>query len=76
MKAFEVLILAKPMIEKIMSVGLNPRDVQYLDLYGEYIRLKKEGHKVTYIEAYLCEEFNIRKTKFYELIKQFDSDIY
>lgn len=75
MKTVEVLSLAKPMLEMLISAGVNPKDVQYIELFNEYIRLKTEGHKVTYIEAYLCDEFNIKKTKFYELIKVFDSDI-
>lgn len=75
MKAHEILLLAKPMIDILLSAGISPKDVQYISLYNEYIRLKAEGHKVTYIEAYLCDEFNIRKTKFYELIKQFDSEV-
>lgn len=75
MKAHEILLLAKPMLKMLLSAGISPKDVQYLDLYSEYMRLKSEGHKVTYIEAYLCEEFNIRKTKFYEIIKLFDSEI-
>jgi len=75
MKAHKVLSLAQPMLETLFSAGINPKDVQYLDLFNEYVRLKKEGHKITYIEAYLCEEFNIRKTKFYKLVKQLDSEV-
>ena len=75
MKAHEVLLLAKPMLAVLFSAGISPKDVQYLDLYNEYTRLKSEGHKITYIETYLCEEFNIRKTKFYELIRSLDTEV-
>lgn len=75
MKVYEVFTMAKPLIEKLTSSGINPKDIQYMDLYDDFLRLKNEGHKVTYIEAYLCEEYGIKKTKFYELTKLFDIDL-
>lgn len=75
MKAHEILTLAKPMIEKLMSAGISPKDIQHLDLYRDYLRLKGEGHKLTYIEAYLCDEYDIKRTRFFELIKKLDTDL-
>lgn len=75
MKAHEILTLAKPMIEMLMSVGVSPKDIQHLDLHKDYLRLKNEGHKITYIEAYLCDEYNIKRTRFFELIKKLDTDL-
>ena len=75
MKVHEVLSLAKPIIEKVISAGINPKDIQHLELYNNFLRLRNEGHKMAYIEAFLCEEYNIKKTKFYELIKNFDTEL-
>lgn len=75
MKVFDILIFAEPIIKKLLEANVNPKDVQYLELFSEYQRLSAEGHKTTYIEAILCEEFDIKKTKFYEIIKSFGSQI-
>lgn len=75
MKAHEILTLAKPMIEKLISAGISPKDIQHLDLYKDYLRLKGEGHKIAYIEAYLCEEYNIKRTRFFELTKKLGTEL-
>ena len=75
MKAYEILALAKPMLETLVLAGISPKDIQHLDLFGDYIRLKKEGHKIAYIEVYLCEQYGLKRTRFYDIIKKFDIDI-
>lgn len=75
MKVHEVLQLTKPMIDKIQSIGMNLKDLKYIELCEQYLTLKREGHKMTYIEVHLCEKFNIKKTKFYELVKIFNTSI-
>ncbi len=75
MKAHEILVLARPMIEKLAHAGISPKDIQHLSLYDDFSRLKGEGHKITYIEAYICEEYNIKRTRFYDIIRKFDTDL-
>jgi len=75
MKVADILTLAEPIIKKLLDGNINPKDIQYLELFSEYERLSSEGHKKTYIEVILCEEFNIGKTKFYEILKNFKSQI-
>ena len=75
MKVHEVLNLAKPMIEKLVSVDVSPKDIQHLDMFREYMRLKAEGHKIAYIESYICEQYEIKRARFYMVIKKFDMEI-
>lgn len=75
MKAHEALFAAKAMLDKLVSAGINPKDVRYLDLYNEYVRLREEGHKATYIQTYICDEYQISRTKFYEMVKIFDAEL-
>lgn len=75
MKAYEILTLAKPMLETLVSAGISPKDVQHLELHTDYLRLKGEGHKITYIEAYLCDQYGLKKTRFYEIIRKFDTEL-
>lgn len=75
MKVHEALFATKPILDKLASAGVNPKDARYLDLYNEYVRLRDEGHKVTYIQIYICYEYQISKTKFYEMVKIFDTDL-
>lgn len=75
MKAYEVLLLAKPALEKLADVGVSPKDIQHLEMFNDYLNLKSEGHKVAYIEAYLCDQYNISERRFYQVIKNMCKDL-
>lgn len=75
MKVFEALAFARPLVERILESGANPKDIQYLDLYSEYLRLEGEGHKKVYIATVLSEEYDITERSFYEIIKRLGKDI-
>lgn len=38
-------------------------------LYKEYIRMKKEGYKMTYIVVFLAEKYRISERKVYTLLQ-------
>lgn len=75
MTVFELLQVAEPIINNIISNAINPRDVRYVDLYKEYLRLSAEGHKKTYIEAALCEMYTISRQKYYNLLRTFGQKV-
>lgn len=55
--------------------SIKPTDVRFVPMVEDYHRLKKEGHKVAWITAYLCEEYGIRQTRFYQLIGEMGREI-
>ena len=75
MKVVDALVMAEPFISRLLVYGVKPRDVQYLALYDEYREFCKEGLKITYIEATLCEKYAIGRSKFYEIVRKFDEEM-
>lgn len=75
MKAYEILLLAKPIVEKLVLSDINPKDVKYLEVFHEYNRLKNEGHKVRWIAAYLSDEYDISEPNIFKIIKRLEKDI-
>jgi hypothetical protein len=49
-------------------------DVQYIDLFNEYLALVTRGEKVSYIVATLADKYAVSERKVYDLIKRFKSD--
>lgn len=45
MKAYELLILNKSLLQMMGDASLDVGDVKYIPVYQEYVRLSKEGHK-------------------------------
>lgn len=75
MKAYEALRLCSPLLERLREAGINPSDARYLPLYADYARMKAEGHKVTYLVAYLAGLYAVSERKVYEVVKKMEREI-
>lgn len=75
MKVYEVLELAKPFIEKLNDVGVNPKDIKYINMYKEYKRLKDEGHKMAWITSILAAEYEISERQVAYIASNFSKDL-
>ena len=70
MTVFDVLNLYQTPFEWMLDSGIHIEDVSYVGLYKEYIRMKKEGCKTTYIVVCLAEKYRISERKVYTLLKR------
>ena len=75
MKTHEALSLCSPLLERLRGAGINPSDARYLPLYADYRRMKAEGHKVTYLVAYLAGLYAVSERKVYEVVKKMEQEI-
>ena len=74
MKVIEILNLNKELLKKFQMAGIRMDDVQYIDLFNEYLALVTQGEKVSYIVATLADKYTISERKVYDLIRRFKSD--
>jgi len=74
MKIIEILEFNRELLENFQNLGLKLSDCQYIDMYNEYIEMRKQSLKVTYIIAQLADKYSISERKVYSLLGWFDSD--
>lgn len=74
MKVIEILNLNKELLKKFQTAGIRMEDVEYIDLFNEYLALVTQGEKVSYIVATLATKYAVSERKVYDLIKRFKSD--
>jgi len=75
MKAYELLLVNKTMIELLAKNDLDVGDVKYIEAYKDYSRLMAEGHKQLYVLQYIEDEYDISKSTIKRLIKKFGKDV-
>lgn len=75
MKAYELLLVNKTMIELLAKNDLDVGDVKYIEAYKDYSRLMAEGHKQLYVIQYIEDEYDISKSTIKRLIKKFGKDV-
>lgn len=74
MKVYEILSLNRDFLEKLHEFGINLSEVRWIDVYSEYISMKRCGEKKAYIVAFLSEKHNICERKVYKIIETMEKD--
>lgn len=74
MKVFELINFNRELLEKLQDAGIRLDDVQYIDLYSDYMNMYRHGEKVSYIVAVLSEKYAVSERKVYGLLKRYQSD--
>ena len=75
MTQYELLKTAESLLVVLMSNDVDAKDVKYLEMYQEYMRLKKEGHKVGYVVYYLSQQYECSEATVYRVIKRMTQKI-
>lgn len=55
----------------LARLGGKPDDVNYIDLYSEFVAMKCKGEKTTYAVLHLAEKYSVCERKVYDIIKRF-----
>lgn len=64
--------LSKP-LETIQRIGFKLSDLQYIELYEDYLHLLEKKFKKTYIVAHLSEQYGISERKVYQLLRAYQT---
>lgn len=75
MKVYELLSFNKELLLKIHIAGLKVDDYKYVDLYADYLQLKGEGEKVTYIVTHLSYKYAISERQVYSIVRRMENEI-
>lgn len=75
MTQYELLKMAEPILTKMLDSGIGITDVRNLQVFEEYERMKKEGHKMSYIVSYLGSEYKLTERAVHYLIKRMKKNV-
>nr|DAF20600.1 MAG TPA: type AsnC-type helix-turn-helix domain [Caudoviricetes sp.] len=75
MTQYELLKTAASLLTVLMENDIDAKDVKYIELYKDYLRLKKEGHKVGYVVYYLSQQYECSEATVYRVVKRMTQKI-
>ena len=75
MNVFEFLATHRSVFETIQALPAKPSDVKYIELYKDYMRLTREGHKKVYILQYLSDEYKVDERTIYRVVNRFSTKV-
>lgn len=75
MTNFELLSMNESLMRFLCENHINVNDVRNLEIYREFERMKKEGHKVSYIAVNVAERFGLTDRGVYKIVKRLGQTI-
>mgnify|MGYP007115394623 FL=1 len=67
MTHYELLKSGESLLNIIRENGVTADDVRYLEVFENLERMEREGHKKTFIVAYLCSQYDISEATLYRV---------
>lgn len=75
MTNYELLIMNRSMVEVLLANHININDVQNLQIYEQFMEMKKQGHKVTYITVFLAHKYGMTDRGIYKIVKRLSRSV-
>lgn len=60
----------RSMVEVLLANRININDVQNLQIFEQFMEMKKQGHKVSYITVFLADKYGMTDRGIYKIIKR------
>ena len=59
MEAIEIVKISRSLLETMSKVGIKATDHKHIEMFDEYMKMRRSGYKVAYIEAVLSDKFRL-----------------
>lgn len=75
MKKYELIKSVASVCEILAKNNVSVNDVKYLLAYEDYKRLQREGHKYDFIVYYIEQQYSVKATTLWRLVKRLDEEV-
>ena len=71
MRVADLVKFSGEMLKRLHDSGISTDDYQYLNMFEDFEKMKIQGHKTTYIVAYLSDRYGLCVRKIYKVLRRF-----
>lgn len=71
----ELIKVNESLIRIMCDNGIDTCIVKHLEMYNDYKRLTKEGHKKTYIVGYLSDVYGVNERTVYRVVGKMNQEV-
>lgn len=66
--------MAEGICKHLNENGVKATDIRYLELYADWVRMRKEGQKYQYTVYYLSTQYDISESGIARIVKRFEKE--
>ena len=75
MNAYELLKCNKNLIRVMLDNNISLDDSQHIEMYKEYIKMKREGEKVAYIADILAIKYQMTARNVFRIVHKLEKEL-
>ena len=75
MKVVDLVKISKEALKMMSNSGIKTEDWQHIEMYEEYVSMRKNREKFRYIIAYLAEKYNTSESTIKRVVKRLSREI-
>lgn len=74
MKVYEILKLTEGVLKTLQDSCIKIGDIDYLQMYDDYVNLIHQKHKKSYVIAVLSDRYKVSERQVYYVIRRFSKE--
>ena len=74
MKNYEILKMNASLLQLLSKNGVSVNDVNYLDVFDEFMEMKKQGVKVRFIALTLADKYGMTDRSIFKIVKRMSQE--
>lgn len=75
MKAIDYIKSMEEICKTMARNGIDPRDIDNISLYNDWVRMRKEGHKYQFIIYYLTTQYGKSESGVLRIVKRMEREV-
>ncbi len=74
MTVYDIVSLNRELLKRLHKNGIKTDDYKWLDLYNDYLQMKAENHKTSYVVAKLSSKYKVCERQVFKVVKKMSSN--
>lgn len=74
MTNYEILKMNASLLHLLNKNGVSINDVNYIDIFDEFTKMKQQGLKVRYIAITLAEKYGMTDRSIFKIVKRMSQE--
>ena len=70
MTVYDIVSLNRELLKRLHKNGIKVDDYKWLDLHSDYLQMKADGHKTSYIVAKLSSKYKVCERQVFKVVKK------
>ena len=70
MTVYDIVSLNRELLKRLHKNGIKTDDYKWLDLYNDYLQMKAENHKTSYVVAKLSSKYKVCERQVFKVVKK------